>query len=148
MHARAFKTLSRYSPTQASFNTMRYKSRDFASGIDRKLSIVRPGATTIFAPQSVGWMTTKGQMNPTSRLSVTASQAGKNSQTNGPEHTIVSSILTDLIFQRSNGRRVVLSEPPLNQRSSRVRATSFENLNWHKHHHSLQHKSWSLILIN
>ena len=36
--------------TQASFNTMRYKGRDSASGIDRKLSIIRPGATTIVAP--------------------------------------------------------------------------------------------------
>jgi hypothetical protein len=33
--------------TQASFNIMRYKGRDSASGIDRKLSIIRPGATTI-----------------------------------------------------------------------------------------------------
>jgi hypothetical protein len=36
--------------TQASFNTMQYKGRDSASGIDRKLSIIRPGATTIVAP--------------------------------------------------------------------------------------------------
>jgi hypothetical protein len=36
--------------TQASLNTMRYKGRDSASGIDRKLSIIRPGATTIVAP--------------------------------------------------------------------------------------------------
>ncbi len=35
-------------------------------------------------------------MNPTSRVSITASQAGENRQTNGSEHTIVSSILTDL----------------------------------------------------
>ncbi len=115
--------------TQASFNTMRYKGRDSASGIDRKLSIIRPGATTIVAPESVGSMTKKGQMNPTSRVSVTASQARENSQTNVSEHTIVSSILTDLIFKRSNGRRAVSSEPQLNQRSSRVRATSFEILN-------------------
>ena len=87
--------------TQASFNTMRYKGRDSASGIDRKLSIIRPGATTIVAPKSVGSMTTKGQMNPTSRVSVTASQAGENSQTNGREHTIVSIILTDLIFKEA-----------------------------------------------
>jgi hypothetical protein len=46
-------------------------------------------------------MTTKGQMNPTSRVSVTASQAGENSQTNGSEHTIVSIILTDLIFKEA-----------------------------------------------
>jgi hypothetical protein len=46
-------------------------------------------------------MTTKGQMNPTSRVSVTASQARENSQTNGREHTIVSIILTDLIFKEA-----------------------------------------------
>jgi hypothetical protein len=42
-------------------------------------------------------MTTKGQMNPTSRVSVTASQAEENSQTNGREHTIVSIILEILV---------------------------------------------------
>jgi hypothetical protein len=46
-------------------------------------------------------MTTKGQMNPTSRVSVTASQAGENSQTNGSKHTIVSIILTNLIFKEA-----------------------------------------------
>ncbi len=45
------------------------------------------------------------------------------------EHTIVSIILTDLIFKRSNRRRAVLLEPPLTQQSSRVQATSFEILN-------------------
>jgi hypothetical protein len=63
----------------------------------------------------------------------TTSQAGENSQTNGSKHTIVSSILTGLIFklrlERSNERRAVSSDPPLNQRSSRVRATSLKNLN-------------------
>jgi hypothetical protein len=34
-------------------------------------------------------------------VSVTASQAGENSQTNGREHTIVSIILTDLIFKEA-----------------------------------------------
>ncbi len=46
-------------------------------------------------------MTTKGQMNPMSKVSITASQAGENSQTNGSEHTIVSSILTDMIFKEA-----------------------------------------------
>jgi hypothetical protein len=114
--------------TQASFNTMRYEGRDSESGIGRRLYIIRPGATTVVAPSSVGSMTTKGQMNPTSRVSITASQAGENSQTNGPEHTIVSRILTDLNFKRSNGRRAVSSDPPLNQRSSRVRATNFKTV--------------------
>ena len=36
--------------TQASFNTMRYEGRDSASGEGRKLSSIRPGATTIVAP--------------------------------------------------------------------------------------------------
>jgi hypothetical protein len=36
--------------TQASFNTMRYKGRDYASGIGKKLPIIRPGATTVVAP--------------------------------------------------------------------------------------------------
>ncbi len=49
-------------------------------------------------------MTTKGQMSPTSRVSVTASQAEENSQTNGLEHTIVFIILTDLIFKRTISR--------------------------------------------
>jgi hypothetical protein len=35
--------------TQASFNTVRYKGRDSVSGIGRKLSIIRPGATTVVA---------------------------------------------------------------------------------------------------
>ncbi len=52
-----------------SFNTMRHKGKDSASGIGRKLSIIRPGATTVVAPLSVGSMTTKGQMKPNSRVS-------------------------------------------------------------------------------
>ncbi len=49
--AQADWTLANYIiHTQASFNTMRYKGRDSASGIDRKLSIIRPGATTIVVP--------------------------------------------------------------------------------------------------
>jgi hypothetical protein len=62
-------------------------------------------------------MITNGLMNPTSRVSITASQAGENSQTNGPEHTIVSSngtsILTDLTFKKSNGKRAVSSDHAL-----------------------------------
>ena len=41
-------------------------------------------ATTIAAPKSVGSMTTKGQMKPTCRVSLRASQAGENSQSNVP----------------------------------------------------------------
>jgi hypothetical protein len=53
-YAEYAKNISKYAGyaihTQASFNTMRYKGRDSASGIDRKLSIIRPGTTTIVAP--------------------------------------------------------------------------------------------------
>ncbi len=40
-------------------------------------------------------------------MSFTASHAGENSETNGSEQTIVSSILTDLVFKRSNRSRTV-----------------------------------------
>jgi len=47
-------------------------------------------------------MTTKGQKLPTSwQASLTASQAGENSQTDGFEHAIESSIPTDLIFRET-----------------------------------------------
>jgi hypothetical protein len=63
-------------------------------------------------------------MNPTSRVSVIASPAGEKSQTNGPEHTTVSSILTDLFFQRSNGNRRTIE--PVKQPSS---SNEFQILN-------------------
>ena len=47
-------------------------------------------ATTIVAPKSVGSMTTKEPMKPTCRVSFTASQAGENSQSNVPDHTIAT----------------------------------------------------------
>jgi hypothetical protein len=34
----------------SSFNTMLYKGRDSASGMGRKMSIIRPGATTVVPP--------------------------------------------------------------------------------------------------
>jgi hypothetical protein len=77
-------------------------------------------------------MTTKGQMNPMSKVLLTAPQAGENTQSNGPKHAIVSSIRTDLIFNRSNGRRAVSSDPPLNKLSSRAQATSFKIQKGHK----------------
>ena len=93
---------------------MRYKARESALGIGRELSIIRPGATTVVAVYSVGSMTTKGQMTPTSRVSIMASQAGEreNSETNGHEHTIVSSILTDLdtnIFEDLTEKNMALN---------------------------------------
>ena len=59
------------------------------------------------------------------------SDGGENSQSNVPEHTIISSILTDLIFKRNLRRRTALSRPPLNLRSSRTRAMRFKILNRH-----------------
>jgi hypothetical protein len=66
-------------------------------------------------------MTTKGQMNPTSRASITASQAGENSQTNGSELTILSSILTDLILKEAREEeqyRQLTVKPAKKQNSS------------------------------
>lgn len=88
-------------------------------------------ATTIVAPKLVGSMTTKGQMKPTCRVSLTASQVGENSQSNVPKHTILSSILTDLIFRRNLRRRTAPSGPTLNLRGSRTRATRFQIQNRH-----------------
>ena len=42
-------------------------------------------------------------------------QAGENSQNNVPERTIVSSILTDLIFRRKSGIRAACLNTSLNQ---------------------------------
>jgi hypothetical protein len=71
---------------------------------------------------------TKGKINPTSRVSLTASQAGENSQTNGPEHTILSSILTDLIIKRNNGRRAVSTEPTVDFKATS--SNEFEKSNF------------------
>ena len=77
-------------------------------------------------------MTTKGQMKPYAvRMSLTASQPGENSQTNDPDYTIVSSILTDLIFRRNHERRALLSEPSLNRRIPWYWATCFKIQNRH-----------------
>ena len=62
-------------------------------------------------------------------MSLTASQAGEYSQTSDPEHKIVSSILTDLIFRRNHERIAALSEPSLNRRRSRDRAMRFKTQN-------------------
>ena len=83
-------------------------------------------ATTIVAPKSVGSSTTKGQMKPTFRVSLTASQAGENSQINAPKHTNESSILAYLTFRRIKEEEQHRLDPPLNQLSSRLRATSFK----------------------
>ena len=50
-------------------------------------------ATTIVVPNSVGSMTTKGQMKPTFRMSLMASQAGENSHANCiPYNTAVKAV--------------------------------------------------------
>jgi hypothetical protein len=46
------------------------KGKYSASGVCTKLSSMRPGATTVVAPQSVGSVPTKGQMKPTSSVRV------------------------------------------------------------------------------
>ena len=54
-------------------------------GLDRlKMIKLKAWATTIVAPKSVGSMTTKGEMKLTCRVSLRASQAGENSQSNVP----------------------------------------------------------------
>jgi hypothetical protein len=54
-------------------------------------------------------MNTKEQKKPISESSVrsTASQARENSQINAPKHTIVSSILTDLMKKQEKKSSVV-----------------------------------------
>ena len=64
-------------------------------------------------------------------MSSTASRAGENSQTNDPEHLIISSILTDPIFRRNHERRAALSEPSLNKQRSCDPATRFKTQNQH-----------------
>ena len=69
-------------------------------------------ATTIVTPKLEGSMTTKGQMKPTCRMSLTESHARENSQSNVPKHTILSNVLTDLIFRRIL-KRAALSGPTI-----------------------------------
>jgi hypothetical protein len=71
--------------------------------------------------------------------SLTASQAGENSQTNGLEHTMESSILTDLILRKTaeedDTARNILKTA---KKSSSTNAS--QNSNRHKQLHQLQHK--------
>ena len=105
-------------------------------------------ATTIVAPKLVGSMTTKGQMKPTCSLGWTVSQAGENSQSNVPEHTIVSSILIDLIFRRNLRRRTAHHcwGPSLNLLSNRTQATCFKIQNQHNAiiNFKINFQSWKL----
>jgi hypothetical protein len=78
-----------------SFNTNWVKGRIFCVG-DRKGVKHSSWSTTVVARQRPGKMKTALW-----QTSLTASQAGENSQTNGLEHTIESSILTDLILRKN-----------------------------------------------
>ena len=127
------------------------KRQVFCVGDRLKMVKHQAWATTIVTPKSVGSMTTKGQMEPTLRVSLTASQVGENSQRNVPQLTIVSSILTGLIFRRNLRRRSALSGPSLNLQSSRTQAMHFkiQNLKSKQYHHNLNinFQSW-IIRIN
>ena len=94
-------------------------------------------ATTIVAPKSVGSSTTKGQMKPTFRVSLTASQAGENSQINAPELTNVSSILSYLTSRRNQGRRTAPSGPTIESAKQQTSSNEFQNSNSTQYHHKL-----------
>ena len=111
------------------------KREVFCVGDRLKMLKHKAWATTIIAPKLVGSMTTKGQMKPTCRVSLLASQAGENSQSNVPEHTIVSSILTDLIFRRNLRRRTALSGPTIESAKQPNSSNAFPNSKSTQYHH-------------
>ena len=76
-------------------------------------------------------------MKPTFRLSLTASQAGENSQINAPEHTDVSSILAYLTFRRNQGRRTAPSGPTIESAKQQTSSNEFQNSNSTQCHHKL-----------
>ena len=116
------------------------KRQVFCVGDRLKMDKHKAWATTIVAPKSVGSSTTKGQMKPTFRVSLTASQAGENSQINAPEHTNVSSILAYLTFRRNQGRRTAPSGPTIESAKQQTSSNEFQNSNSTQYHHKLQHK--------
>ena len=96
---------------------------------------------SVVSPKSVESMTTKRQMKPTFSVSKTASQARENSQSNVPEHTLVSSILnySDLIFRRNcteeqHFRPIIEPEKLPNLSNALPNSKSIQE------HHKLQHK--------
>ena len=89
------------------------KRKVFCVGDRLKMVKHKAWATTIVTPKLVVSMTTKGQMKPTCRVSLTASQAGEKSKSNVPEHTIVSSIIMNLIFSRDLRRRTAQLGPTI-----------------------------------
>jgi hypothetical protein len=62
----------------------------------------------------------------------------------GSGHTIVSSILTDLIFKRSNGRSAVSSEPTIDPAKQPTSSSAFQNSKSTRLYHQLP--TYSLIL--
>jgi hypothetical protein len=58
-------------------------------------------------------MTTKEQVNQTSRVSIAASQAGENSQTNGSEHTIEPSIFSRPDHQKKQQKKSIIVGPTI-----------------------------------
>ena len=116
------------------------KKAGFLVGDRLKMVKHKAWATTNVVPKSVGSMTMKGQMKPTYRVSLTASLAGENSQSNTPEHTIVSSILTDLIFRRNLRRRTALSGPIIESVKQQNSSNAFPNSISTQYNHKLQHK--------
>ena len=92
-------------------------------GVGDRLKIDKDKAwnnNSLVAPKSAGSMTAKSQMKPSFRVRLTASQDGENSQSNFPEHTSVSSILTDLIFRRNRGIISAFLTLSLNRRGGRI----------------------------
>jgi hypothetical protein len=81
------------------------------------------------------------------QASLTASQAGENSQTNGLNHTIESSILTDLKLRKNTEKEWHCKKHP--QTSKEVQfnlcASKFK---WIEQLHQLQDKPRSWILKN
>ena len=123
------------------------KRQVFCVGDRLKMDKHKAWATTIVAPKSVGSSTTKGQMKPTFRVSLTASQAGENSQINAPEHTNVSSILAYLTFRRNQGRRTAQSRPTIESAKQQTSSNELQNSNLTQYHHKLPTKNINLRFL-
>ena len=82
--------------------------------------------TTIVVPKSARSMATKGEMRPTFMVTLLCPVQERTA-----EHMIVSSILTDLIFQRIYRRRTALLGPTMNLQGGQARAMHFKSQNQH-----------------
>ena len=109
------------------------------SGIGLRWTSTRPATTT----QSLLLI---GRINDHERtyeanfwVSIAALQAGENSQSNDPEHTIISSILTDLshLILRKSRKQSSISEL-INKPAKRPKFPNSKSIQ--EHHHSFQHK--------